>query len=117
MDLGVPDAAVGMGGGNARLAYRTDPTRGVGLGEGVQTVVVDGLERETGFEPATTCLEGRNSTAELLPLEIKHTDARWSRQYSRLRGDIFVPSRHRGRLHTVVREELLEGRVDLAGPL
>ena len=26
-----------------------------------------GLERETGFEPATACLEGRNSTAELLP--------------------------------------------------
>ncbi len=26
------------------------------------------MERETGFEPATPCLEGRNSTAELLPL-------------------------------------------------
>ena len=26
------------------------------------------LERETGFEPATPCLEGRHSTAELLPL-------------------------------------------------
>ena len=26
------------------------------------------LERETGFEPATACLEGRDSTAELLPL-------------------------------------------------
>ena len=26
------------------------------------------MERETGFEPATACLEGRNSTAELLPL-------------------------------------------------
>jgi len=25
------------------------------------------VERETGFEPATPCLEGRNSTAELLP--------------------------------------------------
>jgi hypothetical protein len=25
------------------------------------------LERETGFEPATPCLEGRNSTTELLP--------------------------------------------------
>ncbi len=25
------------------------------------------MERETGFEPATPCLEGRNSTAELLP--------------------------------------------------
>ncbi len=25
------------------------------------------LERETGFEPATTCLEGRDSTTELLP--------------------------------------------------
>ncbi len=27
------------------------------------------MERETGFEPATPCLEGRNSTAELLPPE------------------------------------------------
>ena len=35
------------------------------------------VERETGFEPATPCLEGRNSTAELLPLEIKHTDGPW----------------------------------------
>ncbi len=25
------------------------------------------MERETGFEPATACLEGRDSTAELLP--------------------------------------------------
>ena len=25
------------------------------------------VERETGFEPATACLEGRNSTTELLP--------------------------------------------------
>ena len=25
------------------------------------------LERETGLEPATTCLEGRSSTTELLP--------------------------------------------------
>ncbi len=25
------------------------------------------VERETGFEPATACLEGRNSTPELLP--------------------------------------------------
>ena len=25
------------------------------------------MERETGLEPATTCLEGRNSTTELLP--------------------------------------------------
>ena len=25
------------------------------------------LERETGLEPATACLEGRNSTTELLP--------------------------------------------------
>ncbi len=28
------------------------------------------MERETGFEPATPCLEGRNSTAELLPPEL-----------------------------------------------
>ena len=26
-------------------------------------------ERETGFEPATPCLEGRNSSTELLPRE------------------------------------------------
>ena len=26
------------------------------------------VERETGFEPATPCLEGRHSTTELLPL-------------------------------------------------
>ena len=25
------------------------------------------MERETGLEPATACLEGRNSTTELLP--------------------------------------------------
>jgi hypothetical protein len=25
------------------------------------------MERETGLEPATTCLEGRGSTTELLP--------------------------------------------------
>ena len=29
------------------------------------------MERETGFEPATPCLEGRNSTTELLPLKAK----------------------------------------------
>ena len=28
------------------------------------------LERETGLEPATTCLEGRGSTTELLPRAI-----------------------------------------------
>ena len=28
------------------------------------------LERETGLEPATTCLEGRHSTAELLPQKL-----------------------------------------------
>ena len=31
------------------------------------------LERETGFEPATACLEGRNSTAELLPPDALHS--------------------------------------------
>ena len=30
-----------------------------------------GLERETGFEPATACLEGRDSTTELLPLDTR----------------------------------------------
>jgi hypothetical protein len=28
----------------------------------------DGMERETGFEPATNSLEGCDSTPELLPL-------------------------------------------------
>src|SRR2546426_3014946 len=32
------------------------------------TETVHVLERETGLEPATACLEGRNSTTELLPL-------------------------------------------------
>ena len=32
-----------------------------------------GLERETGFEPATPCLEGRHSTTELLPRAIKNS--------------------------------------------
>ena len=39
-----------------------------------------GLERETGFEPATPCLEGRHSTAELLPLAIQDTHAPMARQ-------------------------------------
>ena len=38
----------------------------VGVGEG--PVVMLMLERETGFEPATNGLEGRDSTPELLPL-------------------------------------------------
>ena len=29
------------------------------------------MERETGIEPATNGLEGRDSTTELLPLEVK----------------------------------------------
>jgi hypothetical protein len=32
--------------------------------------LVVSVERETGLEPATACLEGRNSTTELLPLNI-----------------------------------------------
>ena len=35
----------------------------------------DGLERETGFEPATACLEGRSSTTELLPLDFSAYEA------------------------------------------
>src|SRR6476620_9156726 len=31
--------------------------------------VIQGVERETGFEPATSGLEGQRSTTELLPLE------------------------------------------------
>ena len=31
------------------------------------------MERETGFEPATPCLEGRHSTTELLPRVIKNS--------------------------------------------
>ena len=34
------------------------------------------MERETGFEPATPCLEGRNSTAELLPRTVTHFSPR-----------------------------------------
>ena len=30
--------------------------------------LVQGVEREKGFEPSTSCLEGRCSTVELLPL-------------------------------------------------
>ena len=32
-----------------------------------------GMERETGFEPATNSLEGCDSTPELLPLGFKET--------------------------------------------
>jgi hypothetical protein len=34
---------------------------------GCEQFVAEMMERETGFEPATACLEGRNSTTELLP--------------------------------------------------
>ena len=34
------------------------------------------VEREMGFEPTTACLEGRNSTTELLPLGNEHTNTR-----------------------------------------
>jgi hypothetical protein len=39
---------------------------GITLFGGAQTWKIY-LERETGLEPATACLEGRNSTTELLP--------------------------------------------------
>jgi hypothetical protein len=42
--------------GQASGSYRSDGTEWDGR-----------VERETGFEPATACLEGRNSTTELLP--------------------------------------------------
>jgi hypothetical protein len=32
------------------------------------------MERETGIEPATLCLEGRCSTTELLPLAVNYND-------------------------------------------
>ncbi len=35
----------------------------------VSACTVGWVEREKGFEPSTACLEGRNSSAELLPLE------------------------------------------------
>ena len=35
------------------------------------TETVYSVERETGLEPATACLEGRNSTTELLPHVLK----------------------------------------------
>ena len=44
--------------------------------------LIAGVERETGFEPATPCLEGRHSTAELLPLVIQDTHAPMARQRS-----------------------------------
>src|SRR6266571_5665369 len=34
------------------------------------TETVYSVERETGLEPATACLEGRNSTSELLPQDV-----------------------------------------------
>ena len=37
------------------------------------------MERETGFEPATACLEGRNSTTELLPLTIYNCTKKFAR--------------------------------------
>jgi hypothetical protein len=46
------------------LIARGLPTAGL-----TQSKKLKYLERETGFEPATTCLEGRSSTTELLPLE------------------------------------------------
>ena len=44
------------------------------------------LERETGLEPATTCLEGRSSTTELLPRckEILEGGAGWGQGRGRL---------------------------------
>src|SRR5881628_3636413 len=37
------------------------------------TETVYSVERETGLEPATACLEGRNSTTELLPHALTKT--------------------------------------------
>ena len=45
------------------------------LGTGSQPRVASELERETRFELATSCLEGRRSTTELLPLAGTRYDA------------------------------------------
>ncbi len=44
------------------------------LEPGSQPRVAREMEREMGFEPTTSCLEGRRSTTELLPRECpQHT--------------------------------------------
>ncbi len=76
------DAAAEDGGeaGKAAIFYSMHTPEGSLTGESdAVEVVLNGVEsavqrvlveRETGFEPATACLEGRNSTAELLPLAV-----------------------------------------------
>src|SRR5438477_8903480 len=59
-------------------------------------------ERETGLEPATACLEGRNSTTELLPLmDIGDLCCRIGRGARTRTADLLVPNQARYQLrHT-----------------
>ncbi len=50
------------------------------------------MERETGIEPATTCLEGKSSTTELLPL---YETTRWDRAGLDRLPDLFSNFKHR----------------------
>ena len=47
----------------------------------VLTITGKIMERETGIEPATLCLEGRCSTTELLPLAVNYNDPVYRRRY------------------------------------
>jgi len=53
------------------------------------------MERETGFEPATPCLEGRNSTAELLPQK-HYLKAKSSQKFTSQLLNDFITSRASG---------------------
>ena len=55
------------------------------MGEMAHAIAEGMVERETGFEPATPCLEGRHSTTELLPLAIRIAQS-GSEKVVRLRG-------------------------------
>ena len=52
-------------------------------------------KRAMGFEPTTSCLEGRNSTAELHPRNAKPTDSHpWA--FPQVGGEGFEPPNSRG---------------------
>ena len=53
------------------------------------------MERETGLEPATTCLEGRHSTTELLPL-VHNSASNCSQMFTRSILEAFLGSRASG---------------------
>ena len=60
------------------------------------------MERETGLEPATACLEGRNSTTELLPLiDLLAFLTRLGRDAQTRTADLLLPKQARYQLrHT-----------------